>query len=170
MTQMVSKRPDVQERRLRLLRTLPLWFYEEVVAHHVAFRLGETMRGISGLSRLVREYVENRDGKLRWLPNLWLFLNNSGRAKRCMRGVVPWAAHSTPDGREYSLFRIRGVHCPHPDPGHCRYPRGDRTAGAGARPEASVGRDVPAVASAGAPASRESVTPAPNGVETAGVE
>ena len=75
------------------------------------------MRGVSGLSRLIKDYIESRNGRIHWFPHLYLFLD---AAKRKIP-LLNWKHEPWPDrtdavtGRVFNLFRGRGAQCFHPD-------------------------------------------------------
>lgn len=75
------------------------------------------MRGISGLSSLIKDYVESRDGRIHWFPHLYLFLDAVGQKKR----VLNWKKEpfeereDSATGRKFAIFKGRGAQCFHPD-------------------------------------------------------
>ncbi len=75
------------------------------------------MRGVSGLGRLVKDYAESRDGRIRWFPHVYLFVD-------MVRRKIPllnWKHEHWPDrteaatGKLFNLFRGRGAQCFHDD-------------------------------------------------------
>ena len=75
------------------------------------------MRGISGLSSMIRKYAEHRDGRIGWWSHLYLFLDSAGRRKR----LLNWKKEPFEErvdavtGRKCALFKGRGAQCFHPD-------------------------------------------------------
>jgi hypothetical protein len=77
---------------------------------------------VNGLVRAMREYAENRDGKIDSGYHLWRFLDSvPKRAARLMRhcvggGLKEFDSHvDKATGREVALFKGRGVKCKKPD-------------------------------------------------------
>ena len=75
------------------------------------------MRGLSGLTGMIRDYAEHRDGRIKWWSHLYLFLDLAGRRKR----LLNWKKEPFEEredkatGRKFSLFKGRGAQCFHPD-------------------------------------------------------
>lgn len=70
------------------------------------------MRGISGLSSMIREYADDRNGKINWWEPLRLWVDSCGKRKRLlMRGGIPF--NETPDnsGRMSALYKGKAARC-----------------------------------------------------------
>ena len=72
---------------------------------------------MDGLSRLLKDYCEDRDGRIRWWNHLYLFLDAAGRRRRVRNWKnEPWEERTdAATGRLFSFFRGRGAQCFHPD-------------------------------------------------------
>jgi hypothetical protein len=64
------------------------------------------------LRALMKDYVEMCLGRIRWMPNVRLFLDQAGRKKRLIRwDKKPWADLQDEDDRTYSYYRGRSAQC-----------------------------------------------------------
>jgi len=71
---------------------------------------------ISGLSWLIRDYAETRNGKITWFPSLWMFLQLA--PKRAKRGTYAngrlFPVEYDEGGVPFALFLGRSAKCLHP--------------------------------------------------------
>jgi len=72
------------------------------------------MRGISGLASLIREYVEDRNGRIGWWYSLDLWVDSAGKRKRLMRrgpnGPILFDEMDQ-SGRKFALYKGRAAKC-----------------------------------------------------------
>lgn len=77
--------------------------------------------GLSGLGRMMRQYAEDRDGKIESGLHVWRFLDSLPKRairlmQRCTNGLREFPLQTDPStGREIALFKGRGVKCKKPD-------------------------------------------------------
>lgn len=71
---------------------------------------------MDGLSRMIREYGEERQGRISWRDWLYLWIDKAGKRKRCERrspeGPIPFRDMEQA-GRIYTLFKGRSAQCHH---------------------------------------------------------
>lgn len=90
------------------------------------------MRGIGGLSWLIKDYADRRNGRIEWKDYLDLWIGSEGKRQRCLRripgGTAPFDEMEQV-GRKFALFRGRSAACHNLDKWGSDFPvlNGDKT-------------------------------------------
>jgi hypothetical protein len=95
---------------------------------------------MSSLGWLVKDYIEVRNGRISVWGHVYLFLDRAEKRKKRLarRGGSLFAEMADMNGRQYALFRGRGMKCQHPSKWTNLFPQFNKE---GRRPYFVVPRD-----------------------------